>query len=810
LAKLVAPLQRHILPVQWRHQLGERLASDGVPPALQAAPRHLRAFYERYRAWSGQLLAAADGGYRICFRLEPPDSGEEPADGPTTAGIWTLRFFLQAADDPSLLVPAETVWREAGDVLHYLGRRFDEPQERLLGGLGRASRIFPPLEKSLQGPRPAACPLTTEEAYAFLREYAPLLEGAGFRLLVPPWWGQRGARLGLQLHIAPVLATGGNPQLGLDELVRYDWRLSLGGESLSQEEFERLADLKVPLVRVRGQWVELRTDQVEAALRFWRERGQREQDTLREALRLAQMAGEGSLDRLPLTEVSGEGWVDEVLQRLSGRETLAPVPQPASFRGQLRPYQANGVSWLAFLHRWGLGACLADDMGLGKTVQVLALLLYAREQGLLRGPWLLVCPTSAVGNWQREAARFAPDLSVAVHHGVERARGDEFAAEVARHDLVLSTYSLLHRDEETLARVDWEGVVLDEAQNIKNPGTLQAQAARRLRARHRLALTGTPVENRLAELWSIMEFLNPGYLGSQADFRRRLALPIERYQDPGALRQLRSLVRPFLLRRVKSDPLVIQDLPERVEIPVYCRLTQEQATLYQAAVDDAMQQIAESAGIQRRGLVLAMLMKLKQICNHPAQFLHDGSELAGRSGKLARLTEMLEEAIAEGDRALVFTQFAEMGEMLRRHLQAELHAETLLLHGGTPQPERERMIQRFQEDPHGPPVFVLSLKAGGTALNLMRANHVFHFDRWWNPAVENQATDRAHRIGQGRRVLVHKFICLGTLEERIADLIEGKKALAENVVESGEGWLTELSTEELRELLVLQKDAVEV
>ena len=796
--------------LQWQSRLTERLPAAAALPAVEAAPRDLRAFYEHYRAWSRQISATGDGGFRVCFRLEPP---EEPGDGepatPPEAEAWTLRFLLQATDDPSLLVPAEAVWRESSGVLHYLGRRFEEPQERLLAALGRAARVFAPLEKSLQEARPSACTLTTGEAYTFLRECAPLLEAGGFGLLVPPWWGRRTARLGLHLRVTPAPAAEGRSSLGLDALVHYDWQVALGDEPLSREEFERLAALKVPLVRIRGQWVELRTDQVESLVRFLNERGRGEDGSLRQALRLAQMVEEGPPDGLSVGKVTAEGWIDEVLRRLAGRETLTPVAQPASFRGLLRPYQGNGLSWLAFLHRWGLGGCLADDMGLGKTVQVLALLLHAREQGLLQGPWLLICPTSAVGNWQRETQRFAPDLRVVVHHGVERARGEEFEAEAARHDLVLSTYSLLSRDEETLARVQWDGVVLDEAQNIKNPGTLQAQAARRLRARHRLALTGTPVENRLGELWSIMEFLNPGYLGSQADFRRRFVLPIERYQDPDALRQLRSLVRPFLLRRVKSDPLVIRDLPEKVETLVYCRLTQEQATLYQAVVNDAMQQIAEADGIQRRGLVLAMLLKLKQVCNHPAQFLHDGSVLAGRSGKLARLTEMLEEAIADGDRALVFTQFAEMGEMLRRHLQAELNTEALFLHGGTPRPQREQMIRRFQEDPHGPPIFILSLKAGGTALNLMRANHVFHFDRWWNPAVENQATDRAYRIGQNRKVLVHKFICIGTLEERIAELIESKRALAEGVVESGEAWLTELSTEELRELLVLQKDAVE-
>ncbi len=814
----------------WQELLLERRATqDGLPPRLAVPGRQACAFYEQYQSWTAQLLAPGGGAFRICFRLEPPQVPPQAATAAEQAAtaaeqavgaeqvvianspaLWTLRYFLQAVDDPSLLVPAEVVWRESGSTLRYLNRRFEAPQERLLSGLGQASRIFPALEASLEGPRPEACSLTTAESYLFLREAAPLLERAGFGLLVPPWWSRRGARFGLRLHVSPGATTpAGAGRLGLETLVRYDWRLSLGDEQLSREEFLKLAALKVPLVQVRGQWVELRPEQVDSLLRFWQTQGRTQEGTLGEALRLAQAAAtDAPAAALPLAGVSAEGWVSELLAQWSGREPLALLPPPAGFHGRLRPYQITGVSWLAFLRRWGLGACLADDMGLGKTIQLLALLLHGRDGHSPAQPSLLICPTSAVGNWQREAARFAPGLRVLVHYGGERQSGADFHAQAGEHDLVISTYSLLYRDEATLAGVDWDGVILDEAQNIKNPATRQAQAARRLPARFRVTLTGTPVENRLGELWSLMEFLNPGYLGGQTEFRRRFALPIERYQDPAALQSLKSLVRPFLLRRVKSDPQVIQDLPEKLEMPVYCQLTAEQATLYQAVVNDALQRIAQSAGMERRGLVLAMLLKLKQVCNHPAQFLGDRSALAGRSGKLARLTEMLDEIVAAGDRALVFTQFAEMGEMLRQHLQSELHREALFLHGAVSRPQRERMIARFQDDPHGPPIFILSLKAGGTALNLMRATHVFHYDRWWNPAVENQATDRAYRIGQTRTVQVHKFICLGTLEERIAELIDSKRALAENVVDAGEGWLTELSTDELRDLLALRREAV--
>jgi len=395
-----------------------------------------------------------------------------------------------------------------------------------------------------------------------------------------------------------------------------------------------------------------------------------------------------------------------------------------------------------------------------------------------------------------------------VHHGPLRARGKAFSAQARRHDLVVTTYPLVPRDQETLRRVEWRAVVLDEAQNIKNPEAKQTRAVRALRAEWRVALTGTPVENRLRELWLIMEFLNPKYLGAEAAFHRRFAIPIERYGDADRAATLRRLVRPFLLRRVKTDPDVIRDLPEKTEQKVFCSLTREQATLYEAVVREMLEALEDAEGIERRGRVLATLMKLKQVCNHPAHFLADGSALARRSGKLNRLEELLEEALSEGDAALVFTQFAEMGRHLERHLRERFGAETLFLHGGVPRVKRDRLVARFQESDQ-PAILVLSLKAGGVGLNLTRASRVFHFDRWWNPAVENQATDRAFRIGQQRNVFVYKFVCTGTVEERIDALIESKTALAESVVGQGEGWITELSTAELRDLFALRREAVE-
>lgn len=452
---------------------------------------------------------------------------------------------------------------------------------------------------------------------------------------------------------------------------------------------------------------------------------------------------------------------------------------------------------------------VANNFLCHNTIQLIAFLLHLQEQELLEAPTLLVCPTSVLGNWEREVKKFGPGLKVFVHHGNKRAKGKAFATAIKNKQLVITSYPLAQRDLKDLQSVKWQGIVLDEAQNIKNSETKQAQAVRNLEASFKIALTGTPVENRLQELWSILDYLNPGYLGTRNFFQRRFAIPIEKYGDKESLQTLRSLVRPFILRRLKTDREIIQDLPDKQEMTIFCPLSAEQASLYQHTVESSLAEIEAAEGIQRRGQILALLVKLKQICNHPAQYLKENTlESHQRSGKLQRLEEMLEELLAAGDRALIFTQFAEWGHLLKPYLEQQFRRELLFLYGGTRQPQREEMIDRFQHDPQGPPILILSLKAGGTGLNLTRANHVFHFDRWWNPAVENQATDRAFRIGQTRNVQVHKFVCTGTLEEKIHEMIESKKALAEQVVSAGENWLTELNTDQLRNLLVLDRSSV--
>ena len=564
-----------------------------------------------------------------------------------------------------------------------------------------------------------------------------------------------------------------------------------------------------------GEWVELRVADVRAAQEFFNTRQGDLALSLEDALRIS-MGDTQTLGKLPVVQFEASGVMQELMDTLTGKRHLEPLAAPSGFAGELRPYQSRGVGWLAFLERWGLGACLADDMGLGKTIQTIAFLQYLQEQGALNAPVLLVCPTSVLGNWEREVKKFGSSLSVQVHHGAKRAKGKRLHQVAKDHDLLITSYALVYRDLKTLQGINWRVLVLDEAQNIKNHQAKQSQAVRQLASEFRIALTGTPVENRLSELWSILDFLNPGYLGNSGFFKRRFAIPIERYGDTDSLKTLRSLVQPFILRRLKTDKDIIQDLPEKQEMTEFCPLTPKQAERYQALVQDSLGAIDAADGIQRRGLVLGLLTQLKQVCNHP-QLLglktqKNKQDILKRmtqdSGKMQRLEELLDELIAEGDRALIFTQFSEWGKVLKTHLERRLGSDVLFLYGATRKHQREEMVERFQEDPQGPRVFILSLKAGGTGLNLTRANHVFHVDRWWNPAVENQATDRVFRIGQTRNVQVHKFVSQGTLEEKIHDLIESKQALAEQVVSSGESWLADLDTDHLRNLLLLDRTAI--
>lgn len=765
---------------------------------LSGNPAELARFAAEVRRWRQSLSLSLASPYRLVFRLEEPEE-----DG----SAWQVRYLLQPVDDPSLLVPAGEVWKARGKKAALLTRGESSPREFLLAALGAAASLSPYIEASLHDAKPDAITLDNGAAFQFLAETAPLLEGMGYGVLLPAWWTRRGAKLRLAARakaLGSKKAGSTGSGISLDDMVQFNWTVAVGGEEVSLTELQALADMKSPLVKLRGQWVEINREDLQHALTLLSQ--PQGEASGRSFTRMALGAGEAP-GGLPVEGVEAKGELGALISQLEGRTPFTALPPPAGLHGTLRQYQSRGFSWLAFLRRWGLGACLADDMGLGKTVQTLALLQRDREEGITQ-PVLLICPTSVVNNWRKEAERFTPDLAVLIHHGTGRAKQAQFAAEAERHALVITSYALLHRDLAALKKVSWAGIILDEGQHIKNPGTKVAQSARALAAEYRVALTGTPVENHVGDLWSIMEFLNPGLLGTAKAFHEQFFLPIQTEHDTDVASRLKRLTGPFLLRRVKTDHTIIADLPEKQEMDVYCTLTKEQASLYLAVTKEAEAALEDADGIQRKGIVLATLMKLKQVCNHPAQFLGDGSAIPGRSGKLERLTEILEEILAGGERALIFTQFTEMGGMLQRHLQDTFGREVLFLHGSVPKAKRDRMVERFQTDAHAPPIFLLSLKAGGTGLNLTRANHVFHFDRWWNPAVENQATDRVFRIGQTKNVQVHKFICAGTLEEKISDMIARKQEIAAQVIGTGEGWLTELSTAALKELFTLRADAV--
>ena len=785
------------------------LTTPKTSPTLK--PKTVEALETVISTWIAPVAPylAGQNQFRTCFILQPSHKRD-----------WTLEYVLQAADEPDFLIGAKVVWSHAVEQFNYLGRTIERPQETLLSGLGLASRMYPPLEESLQTQRPTSCRLTPIQAYEFLKSMVWRFQDSGLGVILPPGLDPESTtgRLGLSIRAE---SPGKRRQgMGLQSLLDFKWELTLAGRRISAAQFEELITQGSPIVEIDGEWVELRPGDVRAAQAFLRERQDKMSLSLEDALRMS--SGDTQVvEKLPVVSFEASGPLEELMSVLMGNTTLEPVDAPEAFRGELRPYQARGVGWLAFLERWGLGACLADDMGLGKTIQTIAFLQYLQEKGTLDAPVLLVCPTSVLGNWEREVKKFGPSLKTLVHHGDKRLKGKTFASTVARKNLVITSFSLVYRDLKDLQKVDWQITILDEAQNIKNASAKQSQAVRELESTFRIALTGTPVENRLTELWSILDFLNPGYLGGQNFFKRRFAIPIEKYGDTASLETLRSLVQPFILRRLKTDTTIIQDLPEKQESAVFCPLSAEQGRLYKKVVDESLGAIESAEGIQRRGMVLSLLVRLKQVCDHPQllELSEKGSKskakpsiadfelFAKSSGKLQRLEEMLEELLLEGDRALIFTQFAQWGKLLQPYLERKFGRKILFLYGSTRKNKREEMVDRFQHDPQGPPIMILSIKAGGTGLNLTRANHVFHYDRWWNPAVENQATDRVFRIGQTRNVQVHKFVCTGTLEEKIHDLIESKKALAEQVVGSGEDWLTELDTNGLRNLLLLDRNA---
>ncbi|UNT00340.1 DEAD/DEAH box helicase [Streptomyces tubbatahanensis] len=758
------------------------------------------------RAWAAEMTAGIDAVVRLSLRIEvnglPTSSGTTASsERPSFRGVLQVR----SPADSAVVADAAELWAGTSRT----ARRFGpEAPAQVLLTLRRAAAAWEALSPLLSAAVPDTIELAEDDVAELLGARVPgALAAAGMRV----HWPRDIARsLTSRAVIGPGDEPGGRAAggqrressqlpstLSPDALLRFDWRFAVGDQEVTRDELDQLAESGRPLVRLRDQWVLIDPEQVRAA----RQHEDRKVGTL-EALD-AVLTGATEHDGQQL-EVEATGWLETLRERLSDpeRREEPPLPPPARLHATLRDYQLRGLDWLHRMTSYGLGGCLADDMGLGKTLTLIALHLRRQECEQTAGPTLVVCPASLLGNWQREIERFAPATPVRRYHGqgrcLEGLAGDEF---------VLTTYGTMRLDAAALTPGEgqaWGMVAVDEAQHVKNPFAATAKALRTLPARARVALTGTPVENNLSELWSVLDWTTPGLLGRLGTFRKRYADAAEG-GDPVAAERLARLVRPFLLRRHKTDPGIAPELPAKTETDRAVALTTEQAGLYEAVVRESLESLRGTDGFERRGLVVKLLTSLKQICNHPVQYLKepDGG-LPGRSGKLELLDELLDTLLAEGASVLVFTQYVRMARLLERHL-ASRGVATQCLHGGTPVARREEMVRRFQDG--AAPVFLLSLKAAGTGLNLTRASHVIHYDRWWNPAVEAQATDRAYRIGQTQPVQVHRLVTEGTIEDRIAEMLRRKQALADAVLGSSEAALTELTDAELADLVELRKGA---
>ena len=737
--------------------------------------------------WRQPLRDHRNAPARLCVELEPPKNEE---------GHWLLHLMLQAKHNHSLLVNAARIWEE--DVSHNpLTEPGFRPRRFMHEEIQRTAKISEALRAATAELTPHTIRLDNEQAHHFITEEAIKLAENGVIALLPQRL-EDNRQLQIRATIEP--KTGAPGHAGLAAITELRWSAMLGNLQISAQEMERLAESHVPLVRLRNQWVNTTDENISDAINHWKNRPRGRTSALEALSQIINPSHDEEYDIRP------GGWLRELVQQLQNPQQVKQSKPPTKLNGILRPYQHRGYSWIRWLTGWGLGACLADDMGLGKTIQALAMMLGERADQK-QGRFLIVCPASLVGNWQREAARFAPSLRVLVHHGTTRARSQRELQSMARHaHAVIITYGTLQKDAEMMAAMPWRAIVLDEAQNIKNPSTSQAKAVKRLQAPCRIALTGTPVENNVGDLWSIMDFLNPGLLGSRQSFRKMFLLPIQR-GDEEVTQHLQRICAPFILRRMKTDPDIAPELPEKFENRIQCTLTKEQASLYGAVIKDLEEKLETAEGIERLGLIFSTTTKLKQVCNHPAQLVpNQRKELKGRSGKLTRLLEMVKEATQQGAKSLVFTQYVQMGHLLRSELERTTRTEVPFLHGSMTPRQRDRMVDRFQND-ESVRTMIVSLKAGGNGLNLTAASHVFHYDRWWNPAVENQASDRAFRIGQTKNVQIHKMICLGTLEEKIDLMIEEKQELADNLIRVGDDWLANLPDHELREVLTLSQEA---
>ncbi|MGF6953350.1 SNF2 family DNA or RNA helicase [Neobacillus sp. B4I6] len=768
---------------------------------------------ESWLEWVG--IKESDTPFTIGLRLDEPVDGE---------GAWSLDLFIRGKKnvdevydvDGTTKIPAK--WRPFLEKVD----RERERWVRLIPWLGEDGYF--------------KTHLSEEEAWMFLTEASETLVALDVEILLPSWWQ---AMKNANLKVKASLKGGSSHRpsfVGLQAMLDFNWRFSMNGVDLSEDEFGKLVEEKRRLVFIRGRWVKL-DPQFIRQIQDMMKRAEKEGLHVRDLLEQELMESDTAEDELDNPKAFAKIQIElnrqwkQMIKQLAEVHEIPLEDVPSGLQGELRPYQQLGMSWLWFLRQYGFGACLADDMGLGKTVQLISYLLKVKdvvgdelavvpdtqtetkkrrkkddEAATVKVPTkaaLIICPTSVLGNWQKELERFAPEMKVYLHYGSNRLKEEAFAEKAKDADIVLTSYGLSHIDLAEFESLIWSSIAIDEAQNIKNAQTKQSKAVRRLRGRHHIALTGTPMENRLSELWSIFDFTNHGYLGSLGQFQKKFVIPIEKDEKKDKVQQLQALIRPFLLRRTKKDEEVALNLPDKLEQKEYCPLTAEQASLYEQLIHDTFAEIEKLSGFERKGLILQMLSRLKQLCNHPALYLKEksaGRELLERSNKLEKLVELIDAVLEQGESCLIFTQYIEMGEMIRSTLKKKFGIEVPFLNGSVPKVKRDEMIERFQNQEF--PVFLLSLKAGGTGLNLTAANHVIHYDRWWNPAVENQATDRAYRIGQSRFVHVHKMICTGTLEEKIDAMLEKKQFLNDQIIQS-ENWITELSTDELKDLVYL-------
>jgi len=770
---------------QMRKAFGEKLS---VIRNNQVSPRDLAAYFdeESWQEWMG--LKENDVPFSIGLKLE------EPAD---IDGQWELGIFLRSKKQPDILVD----WKDHANY----PRGWKKYEDAVLKEQDRWLNVYP----WLRGNHGIAERLTEDEAWTFLTEASETLLSLGVEILLPSWWqAMKNANLRVKAKLKSQSASHRPSFVGLQAMLDYDWRISMNGVDLSEDEFQKLVEEKRRLVYIRGRWIKLDPGfihQIQDLMKRAEKEGLHVRDLIEQELLSDGDPSEEELENqkaFARIQIELNRQWKQMIKQLRDTKDVPLEEPPADFHGELRPYQQLGMSWMLFLRKYGFGACLADDMGLGKTIQLISYLLKVKEQEKDSGPSLIICPTSVLGNWQKELERFAHELKLYLHYGSNRPKEGAFIERTSSADIVLTTYGLTHMDVEDFEHVEWSSICIDEAQNIKNAQTKQSRAVRRLKGKHHIALTGTPMENRLSELWSIFDFTNRGYLGSMGQFQKRFVLPIEKEDNKERVQQLQALIRPFLLRRTKKDEEVALNLPDKLEQKEYCPLTAEQASLYEQLVQDTFDQIDKLSTFERRGLILQMLSRLKQLCDHPALYLKETkpSQMLTRSSKLEKLSELIESVLEQEESCLIFTQYIEMGNMIRQTLKKKYGLDVPFLNGSVPKNERDRMIESFQNREF--PVFLLSLKAGGTGLNLTAANHVIHYDRWWNPAVENQATDRAYRIGQKRFVHVHKLICTGTLEEKIDAMLEKKQTLNEQIIQS-ENWITELSTDDLRDLVNL-------